>query len=84
VTPEQRISYSRAVWAAFQYKAKTHRDMSSAEFYNVGRWMDRGVPLPLVLRAIHEFDGVPRRLEAVASKVDAAYEYWRQAIGGVP
>lgn len=84
MTPEERISYGQAVWDAFRYKAKTRRDCSSAEFYHVSRWMDRGVPLPLVLRAIHEFDGVPRRLEAIEAAVDSNYAYWRQAIGGVP
>lgn len=81
---DDRVSYAQAVWSSFQHKAGTHRDMSSAEFMCVSRWMDRSIPLPIVLRAIHEFNGTPRRLEAVESEVQRAYEYWFQAMGGTP
>jgi hypothetical protein len=80
---DDRVSYARAVWSSFQHKAGTKRDMSSAEFHMVSKWMDRSVPLPVVLRAIHEFSGTPRRLEACAAAVDRGYEYWFQAMGGI-
>lgn len=80
---DDRVTYAQAVWSSFQHKAKTQRDMSSAEFHMVSKWMDRNIPLPIVLRAIHEFSGTPRRLEACASGVDDGYRYWFQAMGGI-
>ena len=80
---DDRVTYAQAVWASFQDKAKTSRDMSSTEFMAVSRWMDKSYPLPIVLRGIHEFDGHPRRLEAVAPSVERAYGYWFQAMGGL-
>jgi len=81
---DDRVTYAQAVWSSFQAKAKTHRDCSSAEFMCVSRWMDKSVPLPVVLRAIHEFNGTPRRLEACVDGVEAAYSYWRSAMGALP
>jgi hypothetical protein len=80
---EDRVPFAQAVWASFQHKAGTERDMSSAEFMTVSRWMDRSIPLPVVLRAIHEFDGTPRRLEACEASVARAEAYWFQAMGGL-
>jgi hypothetical protein len=80
---EDRVPFAQAVWASFQHKAGTTRDMSSAEFMTVSRWMDRSIPLPVVLRAIHEFDGTPRRLEACEASVVRAEAYWFQAMGGI-
>ena len=80
---DDRVTYAQAVWKSFQYKAKTRRDMSSAEFHHVAKWMDKNIPLPIVLRAIHEFDGKPRRLEAVVRGVDDGYAYWFRAMGGI-
>jgi hypothetical protein len=84
VRSEDRVTYATAVWSSFQAKAKTKRDMSSAEYHYVSKWMDRNIPLPVVLRAIYEFNGTPRRLEACVDGVDRAYEYWRQALGALP
>ena len=80
---EDRVPYAQAVWASFQSKAGTGRDMASSEFMVVSRWMDRSIPLPVVLRAIHEFDGAPRRLEAVVVSVERAEAYWFKAMGGL-
>jgi len=80
---EDRVPYAQAVWASFQSKAGTGRDMSSAEFMVVSRWMDRSIPLPVVLRAIHEFEGTPRRLEACEAAVKRAEAYWFRALGGL-
>jgi hypothetical protein len=57
--------------------------MASSEFMVVSRWMDRSIPLPVVLRAIHEFDGTPRRLEACDAGVRRAEAYWFKAMGGL-
>jgi len=82
LTPEERISYMQAVWETFQHKAGTKRDMSSAEYHQVSKWLDSGVPLFAVLRGIAEFGGKPRRLEAVAGPVDKAVAYWVKATMG--
>jgi len=80
---EDRVPYAQAVWASFQSKAGTGRDMASSEFMVVSRWMDRSLPLPVVLRAIHEFEGTPRRLEACEAAVKRAEAYWFRALGGL-
>ena len=77
------MPYAQAVWASFQSKAGTGRDMASSEFMVVSRWMDRSIPLPVVLRAIHEFEGTPRRLEACEAAVKRAEAYWFRALGGL-
>jgi hypothetical protein len=81
---EDRPTYARAVWEQFQAKAGTQRDMSPAEFWVISKWMDRSIPLPIVLRGLEEFAGRPRRLEAVVDSVNRAYAYWFQAVGGCP
>ena len=80
---EDRVPYAQAVWAGFQDKARTGRDMASSEFMVVSRWMDRSIPLPVVLRGIHEFEGTPRRLEACEAAVKRAEAYWFRALGGL-
>jgi len=80
---DDRVSYAQAVWSSWQDKARSNRDMSSAEFHIVSRWMDRSLPLPVVLRGIHEFEGTPRRLEACVASVERAAAYWFKAMGGL-
>jgi len=81
--PDDRITYLQAIWATFQDKAKTKRDMSSSEYHAAAKWADRNIPLPVVLRAIHDFEGTPRRLEAMVVPVEKAEAYWFQAMGGL-
>lgn len=80
---EDRVSMAQAIWSAFQDKAGSKRDMSSAEFWTVSKWMDRSLPLPIVLRGIHEFEGVPRRLEACVASVERSAAYWFKCMGGL-
>lgn len=80
LTADERIAYLQAIWETFQRKAHTQRDMTSAEYHLAAKWLDSGIPLFAVLRGITEFDGKPRRLEAVAGPVDRAVKYWRQAM----
>lgn len=80
---EDRVPFAQAVWAAFQAKAHVERDMSSAEWYTLTGWMDRDIPLPVILRAFGEFEGRPRRLEAMSAPVERAHSYWFQAMGGL-
>lgn len=84
LTADDRVHYARAVWQTFQHQAKTKRDMSNAEYLVISRWMDKGLPLPVVLRGITEFNGKPRRLEACVDGVNKSVAYWHQAMGGVP
>jgi len=86
---DQRIEYVHAVWNAFQQKNGIHRQMSNVEWCLAREWatgegapgvFDRDqVPLRVVIRAIEDFTGRPRRLEAMADPVRRAYAYWRQA-----
>lgn len=81
LTPDERISYMQAVWETFQAKAKTQRDMTNAEYHQVSKWLDDGIPLFVVLRGIAEFSGKPRRLEAVEVPVEKALAYRVKAVG---
>jgi len=83
LNPDDRVTYLQAVWASFQDKAQTSRDMSSAEYHIASKWVDRSIPLPVVLRGIHEFSGKPKRLEAVVLSVERAEAYWFKAMGGL-
>ena len=83
MNPDDRVTYLQAVWSSFQDKAGTSRDMSSAEYHVASKWVDRSIPLPIVLRGIHEFNGAPRRLEAVVLSVERAEAYWFRALGGL-
>ncbi len=84
LTSDERVLYAQAVWYEFKNKAQLRRDMSSAEFVLLGRWIDRQIPLPVVLRGIQDFSGKPRRLEAVEQSVEQSVAYWHQAMGGLP
>ena len=90
---DDRVSYRQAVWSSFQHKAKSQREMSSAEFILTDRWLGfdaetqlyskPAIPLPVVLRGIHDFEGIPRRLEACEQSVEKARDYWFKAMGGL-
>lgn len=80
---DDRVTYLQAIWSTFQDKAKTKRDMSSSEYHAAAKWADRNIPLPVVLRGIHEFNGAPKRLEAVVLCVERAEAYWFKAMGGL-
>lgn len=80
---EDRPSFARAVWSEFSKLSGQERAMSSAEWHTLTGWMDRSIPLPVILRAFGEFEGRPRRLEALSAPVERAYAYWFQAMGGL-
>jgi hypothetical protein len=84
VRREDRVPYIQAIWAVFINKAKVTRGMSNAEYFLASKWADKDIPLPVVVRAIEEFQGKPRRLEAVEKPVEEGYRYWYQAMGGRP
>jgi hypothetical protein len=74
---------AQAIWQTFQARAETERDMSSAEFWQISKWMDRSIPLPVVERGIKEAGGKPRTLLACEASVERCYEYWFKAMGGL-
>jgi len=78
---DDRVGYLQAIWETFQKKAGICRGWSSAEYDIAAKWADRNVPLPIVERGIGEFNGVPRRLEAVVPSVERCYAYNRKASG---
>lgn len=78
---EDRPTYAEAVWDTFRAKHQPDRlMMSNTEFKLVERWMDRDVPLFVVLMALEEFTGRARRLEALEGPVEKVYAYYRQAM----
>lgn len=80
LSSEERIAYMRAVWDTFRDKANTQRDMTNAEYHAVAKWLDADVPLFVVCRAIQDFEGVPKRLEALHHPVEKAIAYWRKSL----
>jgi hypothetical protein len=80
---EDRVTYLQAIFATWQEKAHTERHWSSMEYATAAKWADRNIPLPVVLRGIHEFEGTPRRLEACVVSVEKAAAYWFKAMGGL-
>lgn len=81
---EDRPTYAEAVWDTFREKFQPGRlTMSTAEFMTISRWMDQGIPLPVVLRAVEETGGQPRTLMACEREVERAYGYWFRAMGGL-
>lgn len=83
MTPEERIEWLRLLWSNFQKKAKTQRSMTNAEYWMASKWLDRGLPLAVVLRAVQDFEGQPRRLEALERGVEEAARYHYQAVGSL-
>lgn len=80
LTDDQRDKYIKAVHETFQDKAGVQRIFSSAEFNQLLRWLDAGVPLWVVIRGINDFEGKPRRLEAVVASVERVHAYGLQAV----
>ncbi len=80
MTSDTREEFARLVWAEFQRASGSAREMSSAEWHVLCGWMDREIPFAVVRRAFREFNGAPRRLEAMQGPVDRAYRYNRQAV----
>lgn len=83
LTAEQRIQWLRVVWQHFLAKAGASRPMANTEYHVAATWLDRGLPLVVVLRAIDDFAGTPRRLEALRDCVDDAASYHARALGGM-
>ena len=80
---EDRVTVARTIWDAFCKVSGQQRDMTCAEWYVLSGWMDRDIPLPVILTAFGEFKGKPRKLEAMQTPVERAYKYYRQAMGGL-
>lgn len=83
LTADQRIQFARTVWYEFQRKARTKREMSSTEWHVLSKWMDRGLPLSVVLRGLTDFAGQPRRLEGIVASVEESVERWHKAVGSL-
>lgn len=80
VRREDREHVGRAVWDEFCKLSGRERCASPAEWDVLSKWMDKGIPLPVILRAFGEFKGRPRVLTAMEGPVARAYEYYRQAM----
>ena len=81
---EDRATYAEAVWDEFRRLHQPGRlTMSSMEFQLVSRWMDKNIPLSVVLRGLDETGGKPRTIMACENAVERAYGYWFQAMGGL-
>ena len=80
---EDRPSFATAVWDEFSKLSGSERAMTSREWHMLTGWMDKSIPLPVILRAFSEFQGTPRVLTAMEGPVSKAYAYWFKAMGGL-
>jgi hypothetical protein len=80
---DDRVSFAQAVWETFCNEHHVRRfGMTPAEFHMVCQWMDKDIPLPVVLRGVTETSGNPKTLLACEEPVRRAHEYWHRAMGG--
>ena len=85
MTSEQRQSYARQVWQAFKEHSlpspQNTLDLASPlDWYLIASWMDRGIPLRIVLRAFKDTKGPARTLLYYSGPVEEAYRYWLRAL----
>lgn len=78
----QRSEYAEAVWQEFCARVgQPTRTMSRVEFEVVDGWLQRGIPLRIVLRGIQDTKGNGRTLAYFGPSVLEAFDHWRQAVG---
>lgn len=80
MTPEERQGYAREAWRAFQGRRAGRNHMSPAEWHVVAGWMDREVPLRVVLRGIEDCGGPPKTLLGIVGAVEEAYRHWQRSL----
>jgi hypothetical protein len=81
MTGSEQIDYATTIWAAVRERiGKPQHFMSSAEWAQVVKWRDEGIPLRVVLRGIADCGGQPRTLLGVAPAVEEAYRRWRKSL----
>lgn len=81
MNPEDRAHVARAVWSEFmKLRGEGTPNPTAREWYVLSGWLDRDIPLPVILRAFSEFQGQPRLLTAMETPVNRAYAYYRQAM----
>ena len=81
LTPDERVLVGKAIWSEFEKLTGREANGSSAEYDLIRRWMDRGIPLPVLLRGIGETTGKPRTLMACEAAVERAVAYWQRTAG---
>lgn len=81
LTNGQREVYASHVWdAVVQRRCSVAPEMSSAEWHVLATWMDKGIPLRIVLRGIKDCTGTPRTLLCFRAAVEEAAHKWRRAL----
>ena len=81
LTAEDRVHVARAVWAEFvKLRGEGAPNPSSREYYVLSSWLDRQIPLAVILQAFGEFQGKPRVLGAMEVPVATEYARYRQAM----
>jgi len=82
VPEDQRPAYAEEVWTEFLRVSdqRVTRIMSPGEFVVLKGWMDSGVPLRIILRAMADTRGKGSSLGYYGPSVKAAIESWRQAV----
>ncbi len=78
---EDRAHVARAVWSEFcKLRGPGTPNPTAREWYVLSGWLDRDIPLSVILRAFGEFQGAPRLLTAMEAAVERANGYYRKAM----
>ena len=82
IPEDQRQDYADAVWSEFLKvsEQRVTRMMSPGEFVVLKAWMDSGVPLRIILRAMADTRGKGSSLGYYGPSVKAAIESWSKAV----
>ena len=85
MTSDQRQSYARQVWQAFKEYAKPSARLTldlatPAEWWLITTWLDRDIPLRVILRAFEDTKGQGTTLRYYRSSVEQAYKHWLEAV----
>jgi uncharacterized protein YdaU (DUF1376 family) len=87
LSEDEQAEYKRAVLEAFRVKAgfSELRFVPPADFDQAGKWLDAGIPLRVVLRAIEETKRPPKEVRLLAyfgSSVKVEWERQQLAMSG--
>lgn len=80
VTVEDKAKYAEAVWDEFLARSGQTRMMGSGEWHVLAGWLEKEIPLRVVLRALADAAKPGRNLSYYGPIVAEATERWRRAL----
>jgi hypothetical protein len=81
MTGEQRVEYARTFWQEFRVITGCEDDcMRCADWHILAGYMDRSVPLRILLRGIQDTGKRVPRLRYYERPIEAAIDRWQKAL----